>query len=204
MDRIELRKHIEQQLSKYEQGKKDYKRPQKENDASRSTFLRRVEEIVIGALAIIAVIGLRFSTDRGRIGAVSMIAAGLLWFWAWFTSDKQTEERNKKILQHNKELYKKLIGIDYNPARYGDIDYIISVLSGEHDQKSNTYTDQNSTSTKSTLTSKSASDNSGNKPNGKKRCPKCGSTLVRRKGPYGAFWGCSNYPRCHYTKSIKR
>jgi hypothetical protein len=95
--------------------------------------------------------------------------------------------------QHNKDLYKELIGIDYNPAHYGDIDYIISVLSGEHDQKSNAYTYQNSTSTKTT---KATLDSSSNKPKGKNRCPSCGATLVRRKGPYGAFWGCSNYPRC--------
>ena len=204
MDRIELRKHIEQQLSKYEQGKKDYKRPQAEKKASRSTFLTRVEEIVIGALVIIAIMGLGFPSDRGRMGAVTMISVGLLCFWIWFNSDKRTEERNKKILQHNKDLYKKLIGIDYNPAHYGDINYIISVLTGEYDQKSNTDTYQNSTSTKSTSTSKASTKNFGNKPKSKNRCPRCGATLVRRNGPYGAFWGCSNYPRCHYTKSIKR
>ena len=198
MDRVELRKHIEQQLSKYEQGKKDYKRPQTEKKASRSTILTRVEEFVIGALVLIAVFGLWFPTDRGRLGAMTMIPAGLLWFWMWFTSDERTKEKNRKILQHNKELYKKLIGIDYNPAHYGDIDYIISVLSGEHDQKSNTGAYQNSTSTKSAL------DNSGSKTKGKNRCPMCGAALVRRNGPYGAFWGCSNYPRCHYTKSIKK
>lgn len=29
-------------------------------------------------------------------------------------------------------------------------------------------------------------------------CPKCGGTLVDRKGKYGAFKGCSNYPKCRY------
>ncbi len=32
-------------------------------------------------------------------------------------------------------------------------------------------------------------------------CPKCGGTLVQRKGKYGKFMGCSNYPKCKYTKS---
>ena len=32
-------------------------------------------------------------------------------------------------------------------------------------------------------------------------CPKCGAPLVLRKGRYGEFYGCSNYPRCHYTHS---
>ncbi len=29
-------------------------------------------------------------------------------------------------------------------------------------------------------------------------CPKCGGRLVQRRGKYGAFTGCSNYPRCRY------
>lgn len=31
-------------------------------------------------------------------------------------------------------------------------------------------------------------------------CPKCGGTLIERNGKYGTFIGCSNYPKCHYTK----
>lgn len=31
-------------------------------------------------------------------------------------------------------------------------------------------------------------------------CPKCGGKLARKKGPYGWFWGCVNYPECKYTK----
>lgn len=30
-------------------------------------------------------------------------------------------------------------------------------------------------------------------------CPRCGGTLVEKKGRYGAFIGCSNYPKCRYT-----
>ena len=29
-------------------------------------------------------------------------------------------------------------------------------------------------------------------------CPKCGGNLVLRHGKYGSFYGCSNYPKCHY------
>lgn len=32
-------------------------------------------------------------------------------------------------------------------------------------------------------------------------CPMCGELLVRRTGRYGAFWGCSSYPRCKYTRN---
>lgn len=31
-------------------------------------------------------------------------------------------------------------------------------------------------------------------------CSKCGGRLVKRKGKYGEFIGCSNYPKCHYKK----
>lgn len=31
------------------------------------------------------------------------------------------------------------------------------------------------------------------------KCPYCGSELVRRKGQYGNFLGCSRYPKCIYT-----
>ncbi len=31
-------------------------------------------------------------------------------------------------------------------------------------------------------------------------CPKCGGKLVKRNGKYGAFYGCSNYPECKFTK----
>ena len=31
-------------------------------------------------------------------------------------------------------------------------------------------------------------------------CPKCGGTLMKKIGKYGEFLGCSNYPRCRYTK----
>lgn len=30
-------------------------------------------------------------------------------------------------------------------------------------------------------------------------CPSCGGQLVLRKGKYGNFYGCSNYPKCKYT-----
>lgn len=34
-------------------------------------------------------------------------------------------------------------------------------------------------------------------------CPQCNGQLVLRKGRYGSFHGCSNYPKCKYTENIK-
>jgi DNA topoisomerase-1 len=35
-------------------------------------------------------------------------------------------------------------------------------------------------------------------------CEKCGSPLVYRKGRFGPFIACSNYPRCRFTKKIAK
>lgn len=35
-------------------------------------------------------------------------------------------------------------------------------------------------------------------------CPRCGGQLVKRKGKYGPFLGCSHYPKCRYTMKYKR
>lgn len=50
---------------------------------------------------------------------------------------------------------------------------------------------------KPATTSSSSSRRSG------KSCPKCGSSMVRRTGPYGAFYGCSQYPRCRGTRKAR-
>lgn len=31
-------------------------------------------------------------------------------------------------------------------------------------------------------------------------CPRCGGNLILRKGKYGRFWGCTNYPKCKFIK----
>lgn len=36
----------------------------------------------------------------------------------------------------------------------------------------------------------------------KKLCPKCRGKLVTRQGKYGEFMGCSNYPKCKYTRKF--
>lgn len=35
-------------------------------------------------------------------------------------------------------------------------------------------------------------------------CPICGSRLQLKTGRYGPFIGCTNYPRCHYTRNVYR
>lgn len=35
-------------------------------------------------------------------------------------------------------------------------------------------------------------------------CPQCGNSLKIRQGKYGEFFGCSNYPHCHFTFSYDK
>jgi len=35
-------------------------------------------------------------------------------------------------------------------------------------------------------------------------CPECGNELVIRKGKYGEFTACSNYPTCKYIKKEEK
>lgn len=34
-------------------------------------------------------------------------------------------------------------------------------------------------------------------------CPRCGAPLILRNGKYGKFYGCSNYPKCRFTKDLE-
>ncbi|WP_235802030.1 topoisomerase DNA-binding C4 zinc finger domain-containing protein [Ureibacillus massiliensis] len=33
-------------------------------------------------------------------------------------------------------------------------------------------------------------------------CSKCGGELILKRGKYGSFYGCKNYPSCRYTKKV--
>lgn len=32
-------------------------------------------------------------------------------------------------------------------------------------------------------------------------CPRCGRLLMKRRGKFGEFWGCSGYPQCRFTRN---
>lgn len=36
------------------------------------------------------------------------------------------------------------------------------------------------------------------------KCPQCGGNLVQREGKFGKFFGCSNYPKCKFTKKLEK
>ena len=37
-----------------------------------------------------------------------------------------------------------------------------------------------------------------------KKCPECGGNLIVRKGRYGLFLGCSNYPKCTHIEKLNK
>lgn len=41
------------------------------------------------------------------------------------------------------------------------------------------------------------------KPKSLKKCEKCGSDMLIRKGPRGIFYGCSSFPKCRHTSKAK-
>jgi ssDNA-binding Zn-finger/Zn-ribbon topoisomerase 1 len=36
----------------------------------------------------------------------------------------------------------------------------------------------------------------------KTKCPKCGASMLLRRGKFGQFYGCSRFPRCRGTKNL--
>lgn len=42
----------------------------------------------------------------------------------------------------------------------------------------------------------------GSETDSLKHCPECGSILIERKGKFGKFLGCSDYPNCRYTLDL--
>ena len=36
------------------------------------------------------------------------------------------------------------------------------------------------------------------------QCPQCGSSLIRKKGKYGPFLGCSGYPACKFSTQLSK
>lgn len=42
----------------------------------------------------------------------------------------------------------------------------------------------------------------GRSPQNMDICPRCGGTLLQRNGKNGFFIGCSNFPKCRFTKNI--
>ena len=94
------------------------------------------------------------------------------FFWDILTKKRQQEEKKEK-----EYLAKK-----YEDSLYKEYEYYINLYESINPKKFNN------------------TNNKRHKSN-YRECPKCGGKLIRKNGRYGSFIGCSNYPRCRYTRS---
>ena len=51
---------------------------------------------------------------------------------------------------------------------------------------------------------KQSIDNESRRKSNDSYCPECGGKLLEKKGIYGNFVGCQNYPKCRYSRKIKK
>lgn len=253
MEETELRKQIEEQLSKYNKLKEPF--------VSRSAGLRHsygwfgdYGPTIATEIWLTALIGsfvlymLPLPEILHNIALGIMTISLLLTLFVGIIGNigesiwKANEPRkNRRIDIKNRKLYKQLLGIDYNYPNYDNVDYIIAVINNEIVQEKQEipenpreayrnsfaytkYTRYKSNQSQSRKATENKSERAGSANNesqasghdkndytksradkgNSKICPKCGGQLIIRKGPYGKFYGCRNYPKCRYTRSLKR
>jgi len=92
------------------------------------------------------------------------------------------------------EHFSNLINVNYTSEMENDLDKIakgddsLKYLNDFYNKLETTIKDSNTSSTSQPTNMK---------------CPECGAYMKLRKGPYGQFYGCSNYPKCKHIEKIK-
>ena len=97
------------------------------------------------------------------------------------------------------EYFSNIINVEYTANMEEDLD---KVADGKEDEIKllHTFYDEFEPLVKTAFSSmeKKAPEETGEK------CPECGNPLVVRKGKYGSFVACSNYPTCKYIKKEEK
>lgn len=97
------------------------------------------------------------------------------------------------------EYFSNIINVEYTANMEEDLD---KVAEGKEDEIKllHTFYDEFEPLVKTAFSSmeKKAPEETGEK------CPDCGNPLVVRKGKYGSFVACSNYPTCKYIKKEEK
>ena len=108
-------------------------------------------------------------------------------------------ETGFEITDKLQECFSHLINVEYTANMETDLDKIadgkenyVKVLKNFYDEFEPSVKNAFSTMTKKEA-EKTGED-----------CPECGSPLVIRKGKYGEFTACSNYPTCKYIKPTEK
>ena len=104
-----------------------------------------------------------------------------------------------EITDKLQECFSHIINVEYTANMESDLD---KIAEGEEDWKKvlHIFYDEFEPSVKEAFTKmeKKPPEETGEK------CPNCGNPLVIRKGKYGKFVACSNYPECKYIKTEEK
>ena len=104
-----------------------------------------------------------------------------------------------EITDKLQECFSHIINVEYTANMETDLD---KIAEGDADWKKvlHAFYDEFEPSVKEAFTKmeKKAPEETG------EICPNCGSPLVIRKGKYGKFTACSNYPECKYIKTEEK
>ena len=104
-----------------------------------------------------------------------------------------------EITDKLQEFFSDIINVEYTAKMEKDLDEIADEKTNELDVLTNFYNRFDP------LLKKAFSEMEKNAPEETgETCPECGSPLVIRKGKYGEFVACSNYPTCKYIKKEKK
>ena len=97
------------------------------------------------------------------------------------------------------EFFKDIINVEYTAKMEKDLDEIADQKITELEILKNFYDEFDPLLKKAfTEMEKAGPEETG------ETCPECGSPLVIRKGKYGEFVACSNYPKCKYIKKEQK
>ncbi|MCK9198511.1 MAG: topoisomerase DNA-binding C4 zinc finger domain-containing protein [Bacteroidales bacterium] len=120
-------------------------------------------------------------------GDSNMVCSIVSKKWGW--NKKKTKWIPHKDVPHLKELLEEVMKI------LEQIDYEINWIPREKNQEADDLS-------KEPLLIAGIIKN--NTEPQKEACPRCGGFLKKRNGKFGDFYGCSNYPRCDFTKKIDK
>ena len=125
----------------------------------------------------------RFNIQKEKIeifGDSNLVCNTVSKKWGW--NKKKTKWNPHKDAPHLKPLLEKALNLLRN------FDYEIKWIPSKDNQQADWL------SRKPFIKAESQKEN----------CPECDGYLIERKGPFSRFYGCSNYPKCRFTKKISK